>query len=48
VAGSVMNIFNHNVTPHFYTIITFSFGCAAFLPGAWFVELNFVCLATYA
>jgi hypothetical protein len=50
VAGAIMNIFNHTVTPHFYTIITFSFGCATFLPWGviWQSALNLVCLATYA
>ena len=50
VAGALMNIFNHTVTPHFYTIITFSFGCATFLPWGliWQSALNLVCLTTYA
>ena len=50
VAGAIMNIFNRTVTPHFYTIITFSFGCATFLPWGmvWQTALNLVCLATYA
>jgi len=50
VAGAIMNVFNHTVTPHFYTIITFSFGCATFLPWGviWQSALNLVCLATYA
>jgi len=50
VAGAIMNIFNHTVTPHFYTIVTFSFGCATFLPWGviWQSALNLVCLATYA
>ncbi|MBV8055840.1 MAG: response regulator, partial [Deltaproteobacteria bacterium] len=49
VAGALMNVFNRTVTPHFYTIITFSFGCATFLPWGmvWQSALNLVCLATY-
>jgi signal transduction histidine kinase/DNA-binding response OmpR family regulator len=50
VAGAVMNIFNRTVTPHFYTIIIFSFGCATFLPWGvvWQSTLNLICLSTYA
>jgi two-component system, sensor histidine kinase and response regulator len=49
VAGAIMNIINGTVTPHFYTIITFSFGCATFLPWGvvWQSALNLVCLTTY-
>jgi len=49
VAGAIMNIVNGTVTPHFYTIITFSFGCATFLPWGvvWQSALNLVCLASY-
>jgi signal transduction histidine kinase/CheY-like chemotaxis protein len=49
VAGALMNIFNRTVTPHFYTIITFSFGCATFLPWGvvWQSALNLLCLTTY-
>jgi len=49
VAGAIMNIFSGTVTPHFYTIITFSFGCATFLPWGvvWQSALNLVCLASY-
>jgi hypothetical protein len=47
VAGAIMNIFSGTVTPHVYTIITFSFGCATFLPWGvvWQSALNLVCLA---
>jgi two-component system sensor histidine kinase/response regulator len=50
VAGAIVNIFNRTVTPHFYTIITFSFGCATFLPWGvvWQSALNLICLTTYA
>ena len=49
VAGAIMNIINGTVTPHFYTIITFSFGCATFLPWGvvWQSALNLVCLTSY-
>ena len=49
VAGAIMNIVNGTVTPHFYTIITFSFGCATFLPWGvvWQSALNLLCLASY-
>ncbi|MGH7879041.1 MAG: sensor histidine kinase, partial [Candidatus Binataceae bacterium] len=49
VTGATMNIFSGTVTPHFYTIITFSLGCAIFLPWGliWQSALNLVCLATY-
>ena len=49
VAGAIMNIFSGTVTPHFYTIITFSFGCATFLPWGvvWQSALNLICLASY-
>ena len=44
-----MNIFNGTVTPHFYIVITFSFGCATFLPWGvvWQSALNLLCLASY-
>jgi signal transduction histidine kinase/DNA-binding response OmpR family regulator len=44
-----MNIFSGTVTPHFYIIVTFSFGCATFLPWGviWQSALNLVCLASY-
>src|SRR6516225_6064474 len=50
VTGAIMNLLAGTVTPHFYTIVTFSFGCATFLPWGviWQSALNLVCLATYA
>jgi len=50
VTGAVMNIYTGTVTPQFYLTITFSFGCATFLPwGAiWQSVLNLICLAAYA
>jgi two-component system sensor histidine kinase/response regulator len=50
VTGAIMNISSANVTPHFYTIITFSIGCATFLPWGmgWQSALNLFCLASYA
>jgi hypothetical protein len=41
-----MNIISGTVTPHFYTIITFSLGCATFLPWGviWQSVLNLCCL----
>jgi signal transduction histidine kinase/CheY-like chemotaxis protein len=49
VTGAIMNILAGTVTPHFYTIITFSFGCATFLPWGvlWQSGLNLLCLFTY-
>jgi signal transduction histidine kinase/DNA-binding response OmpR family regulator len=49
VTGTIMNIFSGTVTPHFYIIVTFSFGCATFLPWGviWQSALNLVCLASY-
>ena len=49
VTGTIMNLFSGTVTPHFYTIITFSFGCATFLPWGliWQSALNLFCLASY-
>jgi signal transduction histidine kinase/CheY-like chemotaxis protein len=49
VTGAIMNIKAGTVTPHFYTIITFSFGCATFLPWGvvWQSALNLLCLSTY-
>jgi two-component system, sensor histidine kinase and response regulator len=47
--GAIMNLFMGTVTPHFYTIITFSAGCATFLPWGvnWQSGLNLFCLASY-
>ncbi|HJU10663.1 MAG TPA: response regulator [Candidatus Binataceae bacterium] len=47
--GTIMNIFSGTVTPQFYIIITFSFGCATFLPWGvtWQSALNLFCLASY-
>jgi two-component system sensor histidine kinase/response regulator len=49
LTGAIMNILAGTVTPHFYTIITFSFGCATFLPWGvvWQSALNLLCLFTY-
>jgi hypothetical protein len=49
VTGAIMNIFSGTVTPHFYTIITFSIGCATFLPWGviWQSVLNLFCLGSY-
>jgi len=49
LTGAIMNILAGTVTPHFYTIITFSFGCATFLPWGlvWQSALNLLCLVTY-
>ena len=49
LTGTIMNIFSGTVTPHFYTIITFSMGCATFLPWGvvWQSALNLLCLASY-
>ncbi len=49
VTGAIMNNLAGTVTPHFYTIITFSFGCATFLPWGvvWQSALNLLCLSTY-
>jgi hypothetical protein len=46
--ATAMNILRGTVTPHFYTIITFSFGCATFLPWGvkWQSALNLICLAS--
>lgn len=47
--GAAMNIYSRTLTPQFYLIITFSFGCATFLPWGmiWQSALNLVCLVTY-
>jgi hypothetical protein len=49
VVGAVMNSVSGTATPNFYTIITFAFGCATFLPwGAiWQGALNLLCLTTF-
>ncbi|MBV8361603.1 MAG: response regulator [Deltaproteobacteria bacterium] len=49
MTGTIMNIHSGTLTPHFYTIITFSIGCATFLPWGviWQTALNFVCLVSY-
>src|SRR5215469_4736235 len=49
LTGTIMNIISGTVTPHFYIIITFSIGCATFLPWGvvWQSALNMVCLASY-
>jgi signal transduction histidine kinase/CheY-like chemotaxis protein len=49
VTGAIMNISCGTVTMHFYTIITFSIGCATFLPWGviWQSALNLFCLASY-
>jgi two-component system, sensor histidine kinase and response regulator len=47
--GTVMNILRGTVSPQFYIIITFSFGCATFLPWGviWQSALNLICLTSY-
>jgi signal transduction histidine kinase/DNA-binding response OmpR family regulator len=47
--GMIMNIMSGALMPQFYIIITFSFGCATFLPWGvfWQSALNLVCLASY-
>jgi signal transduction histidine kinase len=47
--GMIMNIMSGALMPQFYIIITFSFGCATFLPWGviWQTALNLVCLASY-
>lgn len=47
--GTIMNIISGTVTPHFYIIITFSIGCATFLPWGviWQSALNLFCLTSY-
>ena len=47
--GTIMNILSGTVTPQFYITITFSFGCATFLPWGvlWQSALNLICLAGY-
>jgi two-component system, sensor histidine kinase and response regulator len=49
LTGTIMNIFSGTVTPQFYLIITFSIGCATFLPWGviWQSVLNLLCLASY-
>jgi two-component system, sensor histidine kinase and response regulator len=49
LTGTIMNIISGTVTPHFYIIITFSIGCATFLPWGviWQSALNLFCLASY-
>src|SRR5215469_12143145 len=49
LTGTIMNIFSGTITPHFYIIITFSIGCATFLPwgAVWQSCLNLLCLASY-
>jgi two-component system, sensor histidine kinase and response regulator len=49
LTGTTMNIVCGTLTPHFYTIITFSIGCATFLPWGvvWQSALNMFCVATY-
>jgi signal transduction histidine kinase/CheY-like chemotaxis protein len=49
LTGTIMNIISGTVTPHFYIIITFSIGCATFLPWGvvWQSALNLLCLASY-
>jgi two-component system sensor histidine kinase/response regulator len=49
LTGTIMNIFSGTVTPQFYIIITFSIGCATFLPWGvvWQSALNLLCLASY-
>jgi two-component system, sensor histidine kinase and response regulator len=49
VTGMIMDIISGTPTPHFYTIITFTFGCATFLPWGviWQSALNLLCLASY-
>ena len=48
--GAVMNSYSETVTPQFYLTITFSFGCAIFLPWGviWQSALNLLCLIAYA
>jgi two-component system, sensor histidine kinase and response regulator len=47
--GTIMNMRSGAVTPQFYIIIMFSFGCATFLPWGviWQSALNLICLASY-
>lgn len=47
--GTIMNSMSGTPTPQFYIIITFSFGCATFLPwgATWQSALNLVCLVSY-
>ena len=49
MTGTIMNIHSGTLTPHFYTIITFSIGCATFLPWGviWQTALNLLCLSSY-
>jgi two-component system, sensor histidine kinase and response regulator len=49
VIGTIMNIISGTLTPHLYLIITFSLGCATFLPWGviWQSSLNVVCLVSY-
>ena len=49
LTGTLMNIYSGTVTPHFYVIITFSIGCATFLPWGviWQSALNLICLTSY-
>ena len=49
VIAAFLNMVSGTVTPHFYNIITFSFGCAVFLPWGviWQSALNLICLTTY-
>jgi two-component system, sensor histidine kinase and response regulator len=49
MTGTIMNLHSGTLTPHFYTIITFSIGCATFLPWGviWQTALNLICLVSY-
>jgi hypothetical protein len=49
VVGAIMNSVSGTSTPNFYTIITFAFGCAIFLPwGAiWQGAINLLCLTNF-
>ena len=49
MTGTIMNSRSGTLTPHFYLIITFSLGCATFLPWGviWQTALNLVCLVSY-
>jgi C4-dicarboxylate-specific signal transduction histidine kinase len=49
VTGTVMDSVSGTPTPNFYTIITYAFGCATFLPwGAiWQGAINLLCLTNF-
>jgi signal transduction histidine kinase len=49
VTGTIMDSVSGTPTPNFYTIITYAFGCATFLPwGAiWQAAINLLCLTNF-